>query len=537
MLNSSSMFTLPIFNQNFNSNIIQNSQNIIDQSVNENNNSSSNKPNNIIHKSKSSFYLTEKNYPFDNINKLISPSKITSINNSFSKSPIKNNIQSKIPYINQNYQNKINYGINRYNSSQSFQTLNIANKENINQENNNISIINAQPSNKIINITPIYRNARPSKIPHPQFLRKKFLSPTSLNRNIPKINTNFSNYNTHIYTKSNDNSLNNFNVSNTNTNTSIIYSTNNTISNIITNQISNPNLNNIININLFNIEPDKNVKISDFTILKHIGQGAEGIIFCVKWKKNNKNYALKKCEVKSIDACHRRQEENMFIRDFIESTGCDGVLKIYANLCLKNNLGNFVLYEIMELAERDWEQELSSRKKNNLYYSEYELATILGNLIKTFSLLQSKHITHRDVKPQNIMIINGKLKICDFGNARILKKDGVIIQRIRGSELFMSPILFKAYRARMSSVKHNTYKSDVFSLGMCIFLAAALSYAGPNLIREIYDMEVIKRVLNNFLEQRFSQNFINILLLMLQVEENKRPDFAELELIFQTYFN
>ena len=135
------------------------------------------------------------------------------------------------------------------------------------------------------------------------------------------------------------------------------------------------------------------------------------------------------------------------------------------------------------------------------------------------------------------MIINGKLKICDFGNARILKRDGVIIQRVRGSELFMSPILFKAYRARMNSVKHNTYKSDVFSLGICIFLAAALSYGGPNLIREIYDMNVIRKVLNNFLEKRFSQNFINILLLMLQVEENKRPDFAELELIFQAYFN
>ena len=531
MINSSSMFTLPIFNQNFNPNIIQNPLNLIDQSVNENNNSNSNTATNIIRKSKSSFYLTEKNYPFNNINRLISPTKVPSTNNSLSKSPVSNNIQNKIAYINQNYQNKINYGMNRYNSSQNFQTLNMANKENSNQQINNISIINAQPSNKIINITPIYRNVRQSKIPHPQFLRKKFLSPTSFNRIIPKINTNFSNYNTHIYTNSNDSSLNNFNTSNSNI--SII----NKINKTKNNPINNPILNNIININLFQIEPDKNAKLSDFVILKHIGQGAEGIIYSVKWKKNNKNYALKKCEVKSVDACHRRQEENMFIRDFIESTGCDGVLKIYANLCLKNNLGKLVLYEIMELAERDWEQELSNRKKNNLFYNEYELVNILGNLIKTFSLLQSKHITHRDVKPQNIMIINGKLKICDFGNARILKRDGVIIQRVRGSELFMSPILFKAYRARMNSVKHNTYKSDVFSLGICIFLAAALSYGGPNLIREIYDMNVIRKVLNNFLEKRFSQNFINILLLMLQVEENKRPDFAELELIFQAYFN
>ena len=160
MINSSSMFTLPIFNQNFNPNIIQNPLNLIDQSVNENNNSNSNTATNIIRKSKSSFYLTEKNYPFNNINRLISPTKVPSTNNSLSKSPVSNNIQNKIAYINQNYQNKINYGMNRYNSSQNFQTLNMANKENNNKQNNNISIINIQQSNKIINITPIYRNAR-----------------------------------------------------------------------------------------------------------------------------------------------------------------------------------------------------------------------------------------------------------------------------------------------------------------------------------------------------------------------------------------
>ena len=103
MINSSSMFTLPKFSQNFNPNLIQNSHNLIDQSVNETGNSNSNKVSNIIHKSKSSFYLTEKNYPFDNINRLISPTKVTSTNNSFSKSPIKNNIQSKIAYLIQNY--------------------------------------------------------------------------------------------------------------------------------------------------------------------------------------------------------------------------------------------------------------------------------------------------------------------------------------------------------------------------------------------------------------------------------------------------
>ena len=129
------------------------------------------------------------------------------------------------------------------------------------------------------------------------------------------------------------------------------------------------------------------------------------------------------------------------------------------------------------------------------------------------------------------MLVNGKLKICDFGNARILKRDGIIIQKIRGSELFMSPILFKGYRSGKQQIRHNTYKSDVYSLGVCFLFAASLSFEGPNVIREVYDMKIIRRVLNQQLKRRYSQNLINLIFTMLQVDENKRPDFTQLELM------
>ena len=51
----------------------------------------------------------------------------------------------------------------------------------------------------------------------------------------------------------------------------------------------------------------------------------------------------------------------------------------------------------------------------------------------------------------------------------ILKKEGYVIQRIRGSEMYMSPVLFKGFHAKMAQVKHNAYKSDVFSLGMWFY--------------------------------------------------------------------
>ena len=119
---------------------------------------------------------------------------------------------------------------------------------------------------------------------------------------------------------------------------------------------------------------------------------------------------------------------------------------------------------------------------------------------------------------------------------RELEKDGLIIQRVRGSELYMSTILFNALHNNLALVKHNTYKSDVFSLGMCLFYAASLSYAGVDSIRELNDMNEIKNILFNYLGSRYSEKLISLILLMLEVDENKRPNFIQLEKMVKLYF-
>jgi hypothetical protein len=44
-------------------------------------------------------------------------------------------------------------------------------------------------------------------------------------------------------------------------------------------------------------------------------------------------------------------------------------------------------------------------------------------------------------------------------------------------------------------------------------------------------MNIIKKVLNQFLGKRYSQNLINLIFIMLQIDEDKRPDFTELEVL------
>ena len=175
-----------------------------------------------------------------------------------------------------------------------------------------------------------------------------------------------------------------------------------------------------LNINCGEEEPSSNFKLSDFIVLNELGKGADGTIYTVKWKKNNKKYALKKCEIIYDEIAKNKKEEINKLKEFVESTGSNGVIKIYGNLCSTNEFGTNYFYELMELAEKDWEKDILSREKKKLYYQEYELMDIFTHLIKTFSALQTINFTHRDINPQNIMMVNGSFKICDFGNSKLL---------------------------------------------------------------------------------------------------------------------
>ena len=277
------------------------------------------------------------------------------------------------------------------------------------------------------------------------------------------------------------------------------------------------------------VEPRRKLNLSEFILMNQIGKGTFGKIFSVKWKKNGKNYAIKKEVFNDLEYVETRQNIVSIINEFLLKTKNKGVIEIYSNLCEKVKDDEYNYYELMEIGEKDLEMEINERRNRNLYYTEKELFNMASQLITTLSLLQKNHITHRDIKPQNILIVNGHYKLCDFGEIRIMKREGLVVQRIRGSELYMSPILFYGLRQNLIQVKHNTYKSDVFSLGMCLLYAATMYFNCTDEIREIIDMNEIKTILKKYLEERYSNKFISLIHLMLQVKEQLRPDFIQLE--------
>ena len=300
------------------------------------------------------------------------------------------------------------------------------------------------------------------------------------------------------------------------------------------------NINNYTNRNCSSILPSNNISIrkeepqndfnpNEFKIIKKLGEGTFGKIYCIKWLKTNELFAMKKMELDEYDVYVFKKKARL-IQNFIKSTGHNGLIKLYGDKSIQQQVINqFYYYVIMELAERDLEKEINIRKANQRYYSEEELLDFILQLVKTLSLMQKNSITHRDIKPQNILLLKGLYKLCDFGETKIITGEGPILQSVRGSELYMSPILFYAYNRNVQNVLHNTYKSDVFSLGMCTLLVACLSARPLCDIREIKNMVTIETIIINSLINKYSKKMINLILKMLEIDENLRMDFIQLE--------
>ena len=268
----------------------------------------------------------------------------------------------------------------------------------------------------------------------------------------------------------------------------------------------------------------------DYNILSQIGEGTYGKIYKVE-DKNHINYAMKKILANSIEEVNAIQSEYEMLTSL--SKYKLNLVRIYGIETKKLDKTTFVIYILMDIAIRDWEKEIINRSQKRKFYQENELMIILKELVYTFAELQRHKISHRDIKPQNILLFpDNSFKISDFGEAKELmnNKRETIKQTIRGTELYMSPILFHALQKKNHSkyTEHNTFKSDVFSLGLCLLFASTLSFNCLYEIREIYDMILMKKIISKYL-QRYSKKFCNILFLMLEIDERFRDDFIELE--------
>ena len=263
-----------------------------------------------------------------------------------------------------------------------------------------------------------------------------------------------------------------------------------------------------------------------YKIEKKIGEGTHGSIFQVMNIKNGKRYAIKK--IFSNDIILLKYIKKEF--DLVYEAVHPNILSIYgiSVKCFDSN--TFSISVLMELGETDWEIEINEHFYKNKYYTENELMSILKQLVSGLVYLQKeKKIAHRDVKPENVIIFKNNIyKLGDFGEAKGTKRADKL-STLRGTDTYMSPILYKGLKMAKEDVVHDLYKSDVFSLGYSILYAVSLNHDIINEIRDLEKMEDITKILFKRMKPRYSEKFINIILKMINPEETKRIDFIALD--------
>ena len=293
----------------------------------------------------------------------------------------------------------------------------------------------------------------------------------------------------------------------------------------------------------------KDFNVSDYKIIKKIGQGSFGQIFMVKDDINRK-FALKKIIASSEKEIKSLKQEYQILYD-IQSNLKDNntqmnIVNIYGLSSKQLDPTTYVMYVLMELSITDWEKEILNLHKQNHYYTEEELFNIMYDLIDTLAKLQKENISHRDIKPQNILVfMNNKkeryYKLADFGEAKELLNGNKPTEKqtLRGTELYMSPLLFYGLRSRKIKryIKHNPYKSDVFSLGLCILFAATLCFESLYDVRELKSNISINIIIEKYLKNRYSYKIINMIAAMLDINETTRDDFIELKKRMEDLFN
>ena len=299
----------------------------------------------------------------------------------------------------------------------------------------------------------------------------------------------------------------------------------------------NKNLYDIIKMRLINIVSESNLPLFDvdnYLIWKRIGDGSNGEIFEIENNRTDKKYALKKIITDNINSLES------IIKEFqiIYQNKHKHIINIYG-ICVKCiHQNSYILYVLMDLALYDWEVEIIERQKINKFYTEKELIIILKQLVSALLYLQKeKSISHRDIKCENVLIFNNFIyKLCDFGEAKS-KVERNVRKTLRGTDFYMSPLLYNGLINHESYVQHNPYKSDVFSLGFCLVISAALNFDIIDDIRKLKDEEKIKEVVINYFNGRYSNDFIYIMMKMISIDEKKRPDFIELNRIINNYYS
>mgnify|MGYP002624591045 CR=1 FL=1 len=209
--------------------------------------------------------------------------------------------------------------------------------------------------------------------------------------------------------------------------------------------------------NLSNANSSKifNGKIDDYLITKELGKGSYATVKLAIHKNNKNKYAIKIYSRESLlDPQKRNTIKNEI--NILKQLDNVNVMKLYEDI----NTPKF-LYLVMEYINGISLLETIKKDKNH-YFEEKRAIKIFIQIVKGISYCQSKNICHRDIKLENILLIeNDIVKIIDFGFA--VKANKETYQKLFcGTPSYMAPEI-------VNKEKYIAQYSDLWSLGVLFF--------------------------------------------------------------------
>lgn len=196
------------------------------------------------------------------------------------------------------------------------------------------------------------------------------------------------------------------------------------------------------------------VDINDFEIEEEIGSGASAIVYKGTCKKTGEKVALKRFKFANLSGSK--------LQLFQREVAVLAVLNKTEHPCLIKFIGATdtppytIVTEFMPNKSLFWD----CRKYHKMSPTQVTIAAY--DIARGMQYLHSCQIVHRDLKSLNILLDeNYKIRICDFGFAKLMDDDDTFKAHNAGTMQWMAPEILK-------SSTHFTSKVDVYAYGILL---------------------------------------------------------------------
>ena len=207
----------------------------------------------------------------------------------------------------------------------------------------------------------------------------------------------------------------------------------------------------------FTFEPGTRIA-ERFVILEKLGQGGTAQVFRARDLESGEVVALKYLVIGSNQsAAEQQNRRTRFENEARTMMHLDHpfIMSVYEHFVFEEQ--HFIVAEYLE------GQSLSAYLESH-QPPVREVLIYLAQIAQALDYAHTKNIVHRDIKPDNIMVMPGKgAKLLDFGIAKfefnsLVTTDGTIL----GTVAYMSP-------EQLESSRNTTHQSDIYSFGVLMY--------------------------------------------------------------------